>query len=460
MGRALYDARRMQPQAICLLALLGAGALATAQTPPAPGAPPAVSGPQFVGSEEAPRLKGFGEAYSLSEVRIGGKAMTEEEQLVRWQTELAAGRARAGAIAGAFVSYRALTPQDCAQARDLLTKADELGNDQAAWLMAQLTANPTCGAVDRPTLEKWLRKAVVQDYPGSAVDLIHLYADSEVHADQVQKYLYARVAAGYWEATKTAGSREGFDEPALLEMEKTLSAGERSGAEAEAAKILAQMLKRHERFVEVNPVEFAKGDAGAKASFVAFQMDYRHECVWNLKNNCRGAQRLAFVDLTNKNADFSGCRIEMRSKDFVNGSTLSDPLLRQVLVGPGATRRLLLGDVYDQPDKNALSVRCTPVPKLKENALAGRCRAKLQGSIDVERYYPESARNRGLEGSVVVRFWVPPGSELATDGEIATSSGDASLDSAAITTVLSGRFSRDCEYGLSSIRIAFKLQQE
>ena len=59
----------------------------------------------------------------------------------------------------------------------------------------------------------------------------------------------------------------------------------------------------------------------------------------------------------------------------------------------------------------------------------------------------------------MVRFWVPPGSDVATDAEVSSSSGDASLDSAAIATVLSGKFTRDCDYGLSSIRIAFKLQE-
>jgi outer membrane biosynthesis protein TonB len=59
----------------------------------------------------------------------------------------------------------------------------------------------------------------------------------------------------------------------------------------------------------------------------------------------------------------------------------------------------------------------------------------------------------------VVRYWVPPKSDVATDAEIATSSGDASLDDAAIATVRSGKFSCECDYGLSSIRIAFKLQE-
>jgi hypothetical protein len=33
------------------------------------------------------------------------------------------------------------------------------------------------------------------------------------------------------------------------------------------------------------------------------------------------------------------------------------------------------------------------------------------------------------------------------------------LDSAALATVGSGKYTRDCDYGMSSIRIAFKLQE-
>jgi TonB family protein len=446
----------MQSQAIILFALLGASPLAAAQTPPAQGASTAAAGPRFSKSEEAPNLKGFGDAYSLNEIRIGGQAMTEEEQFARWQAELAAGRARAGAIAGAFQAYRALTPADCAAARTTLMRADELGSDQAAWLLAQVAANISCGDVDRAALEKWLKKAVVLDYPGAATDLMRFYGDAEI-PDRVHQYQYARVAAGYWEATKATQPREGFDTQALLEMEKGLTAAERSNAETEAARILAQTLKRHERFVEVSPVEFGRGDAGGKGSFVAYHLDYRHECQWNLANNCRGAQRLVYLDVTNKNTEFLSCKLEMRARDFVTGTPVAEQLSRQVLVGPGATRRLLLGDVYGDPDKKALTAICAPVPKLAANATAGKCRAKLQGSIDVQRFYPADARARGTEGNAVVRYWVPPGADAASDAEIATSSGDDSLDNAAIATVLSGKFTPECDYGLSQIRISFKL---
>jgi len=449
----------MQTQATLLVAFAAMSTVAVAQAPAVPApANPAAAGPSFSLSDEIPNPEGYGDTYSLDEIRFGGKSYTEDEQVTRWQAELAAGRARAGVLVGAYSSYRALTPGDCDIARAALTKADELGSDQAAWQLAQLAGNTTCGTVDRSQLERWLKKAVTLDYPRAAQDLIIFYGNATEPAAKVQQYIYARVAAGYWEANKVTVPREGFDAAALQEMEKTISAADRSRAESEAAAILAAMMKRHQRFGTVQPVEFARGDGGAKTSFVGYTLDYRHECQWNLKNNCRGTQRLAYVEVNNKNPEFVSCKLELRARDFVSGATDAEPARRQVLIGPQATRKLLLTDVNQDPDKKALAATCTTVPKLAANLAAGKCKARLQGSIDVERFYPDAARARGTEGSTVVRYWVPPGASTPTDAEIVTSSGDVSLDDAAIATIRSGKFASDCDYGLSSIRIAFKLQ--
>lgn len=448
----------MQTQALLktLLALVGATSVAAAQTPAAPPANPAAAGPSFTASEEVPSPRGFTDAYLLDEIKLGGDVLNEDEQLTRWQAELGAGRARAGTMLGAYHSYRALTPSDCEAAREPLIKAEQLGSDQAPWQLAKLTGNITCGPVNRAERERWLKQAVVLDYPGAVLELINLNADTTNAAERLNRYLYARVAAGYWESTQVP-ARAPFDAQSLQEMEKALSVAERGRAEGESAAILQQMLKRHERFGVVTPTEFGRGDAGAKGSWVAWQSDYRHECQWNLKSNCRGAQRLVYVDLVNKNTNFLACKIEMRARDFVTGNPVKTPLSREVLIGPGAQRRLLLGDVAGDPDKKALTATCTAMPKLAEDLAAGKCRAKLSGSVDVERFYPESAKTRGIEGSAVVRYYLPPGAESPTDAEIASSSGDIALDDAAIATVRSGKFTHDCEYGLSSIRIAFKL---
>lgn len=450
----------MRTQVILLSALLGALAVSTspvAQNAPAPAPSPASAGPTFNTSDEVPLPNGYADAYSLDEIKVGGAALTEEQQVTRWQAELDAGRARAGVLLGAYRTYRALTATDCEFARQTLTKADDLGSDQAQWVMAKLAATDSCGAIDRAQREQWLKKAVTLDDPRAVLELIALYRDSAEPADRASQYLYARIASGYWDATKSNTPRSGFDAAALQELEAAVPEADRRRADAEATKILQQMLKRHERFTPAKPAEFARGDAGNKASYVAWQADYRHECQWNLKNNCVGAQRLIYVDLTNKNAEFQSCRVELHARDFVTGELATEPFARRVLIGPQATRRLLLGDNHGTPDKKIVSARCSPLPRLLDNHAANRCRAKLLGGVDVQRFYPESARRQNIEGSVVVRFWIPPGSSEATDAEIATSSGNAELDDAAIATVQSGRFSFECDYALSTLKIAFKL---
>jgi TonB family protein len=447
---------------IFLLGVLTA-ASATAQNTPPP-APSGATTPKFDASDEVPETPGYEDAFALYEIKVGGKALSEAEQVTRWLDELKAGRARAGTLVGSHLAYLALTSADCAAARDALTRADELGHDQAPWKLAQLAENTSCGEPDIPVVERWLKKAVTLDCLVAAQHLIDLYSPAGARNDPVQRYVYARVASGYWDAvypndTNTSG-RVGFDAAALQEMEKGLTAADRKRAESEAAQILAQMLKRHERFTPQRPQEFSRGGQNAKSSkgwgFSAFTIDYHHECAWNLAANCRGAQRLAFVDVSNNEPEFMACKAELHAKDFVTRA--SQTLSREVLVGPKVTRRLILGDVYEPQEKSAMAVTCKVVPKLAENAAAGKCRARLQGTIDAQQFYPPSAKRRGIEGDAVVRYWIPAGGDTPVDAEIARSSGYPVLDDAAIDTIRSGRFSSDCDYGFGSIRIAFKLQ--
>jgi TonB family protein len=444
-----------------LLALLAVAAAAAAEAPVSPGAAPT---PQFNTSDEVPELTGSDDAFALYEIRVGGQVLSEADQIKRWQDELKAGRARAGTLAGSHLAYLALNASDCALARDTLLRADELGHDQAALKLAELAENTSCGDPDIAAVERWLKKAVTLDYFVAAQKLMGFYSSSGLHADPVQQYIYARVAAGYWEAvypteTSTSG-KAGFDASALQEMEKSLSANDRKHAETEAAQILAQMLKRHQRFTKVSPQEFSSGGQAAKTSkgygFVAWTSDYHHECAWNLVANCRGAQRLAYVDVNNNESEFMSCKAELRAKDFVTNVVSTLP--REMLIGPKTTRRLILGDVNEQPDKSAMTVVCKVMPKLIENAAAGRCKAKLQGTIDAQQFYPASAQQQGIQGDAVVRFFVAPGGDAPVDAEIARSSGYTSLDEAAIDTIRSGRFTKECDYAISSIRIAFKLQ--
>ena len=138
------------------------------------------------------------------------------------------------------------------------------------------------------------------------------------------------------------------------------------------------MLKRHDRFKPEAPQEFARGGQNAKSSkgwgFAGSTLDYHHECAWNLVANCRGTQRLAFVDVFNNEQEFLGCKADLRAKDFLTGTV--DTLSREVLIGPKVTRRMILGDVNQPPDKSALTVNCKAIPKLVENSAAALSQAR------------------------------------------------------------------------------------
>jgi hypothetical protein len=51
---------------------------------------------------------------------------------------------------------------------------------------------------------------------------------------------------------------------------------------------------------------------------------------------------------------------------------------------------------------------------------ANHAAGKMQGQApvaasNVERFYPDAAQGARTEGSTVVRYWLPPGSDVPTD---------------------------------------------
>lgn len=168
-----------------LVVLLAAATGAAAQVPAtqAPATQTGAATPQFSASDQVPESPGYEDAFSLIEVKLGGKPMTEAEQVSRWLAELKAGRARAGTLVGSHLAYVALTPADCDTARDALQRADELGHDRAARSLADLATNASCGEVDYAVVERWLKKAVTLDYLAAAQRLVALYSPEGRRSD-------------------------------------------------------------------------------------------------------------------------------------------------------------------------------------------------------------------------------------------------------------------------------------
>ena len=154
------------------------------------------------------------------------------------------------------------------------------------------------------------------------------------------------------------------------------------------------------------------------------------------------------------------CKVELRAKDFVTGTPVATAVAREVLIGPKVTRRLMLGDVNDAPDKSCadgeLQGRAEARRRTRRRAsVAPSCRAASTRSSSIRS--PPSGS--GIEGRYRGALLGPHGSAVhpPTPKSRAPAVTPA-LDAAAIATMRSGKFTSDCDYGLGSIRIAFKLQ--
>ena len=185
-------------------------------------------------------------------------------------------------------------------------------------------------------------------------------------------------------------SRAGFNRGRLSGNGKVAAAADRKRAETEATRILTQMLKRHERFTPVQPAGIQPRRPGRRRLHVAgasprSTLDYHHECAWNLVSNCRGAQRLAYVDLSNNEQDFMSCKAELRRRISSPARPPIFPASRSS--GPKATRRLVLGDVYEQPDKSAMTLPARPfrnwprTPRPENAARASKAPSTRSSSI-------------------------------------------------------------------------------
>ena len=173
--------------------------------------------------------------------------------------------------------------------------------------------------------------------------------------------------------------------------------------------------------------------------------------------NCRGAQRLAFVDVSNNEQDFMACKAELRAKDFVTrnggqpfargahrtqGYAPTDPRRRVRAAGQGCDDGELQGHSEARRERRGRQVPRAPRRHHRRAAVLsgvrqarghrGRCRGALLGSAGQRR-----TRRRG--NRALQRL---PGTRRRGDRHDSQRTNSTS----------------DCDYGLGSIRIAFKLQ--
>ncbi len=418
-------------------------------------APPTAAQPIFSRSDPAPGELDFGHESppwpDVADLQSG----TPEANLERWVTQANAGRARAAMITGRYWLERVpQDPQNCAKAIEWLQKADKLGSNEAAGWLGHLYRRFDCPQRDLKTAATWLRKAVPLMTFGAAGDLrdIHAQADAPAH-DPQQAYVYARVAAP--EAEVTGGAAEAQASEAALG--DKLAAGARKSATEESAKLLADIDRRRLTLRAAPREEKLKPQAsgsGWSVNLVAF--DDLRECAANTTGNCKGVRRLAYFDAANRGAEYLRCKLSLDHREFGTGKLATH--MRETLLPPQSTRRMVAGRVGEISGNADLRVECTPVAGLAADVAAGKCKATATGVPSAADFYPPASRRRGDEGRVLLYVFVDQKDGHPALVDLMGSSGFPDLDVAGVRMGTYMAFHTDCDRGYLPIAVAFRLE--
>ena len=296
------------------------------------------------------------------EVKLGGEAMTDAEQVTRWLDELKAGRARAGALVGSHLAYLALTPGGLRRGpRRAHPRRRARAATRPRWQLAQLADNRSCGEVDVAAMERWLKKAVTLDYLAAAQRLIAaVFADGSENRSRAAVRVRARrrriLGSGLSARKATRGSRAGFDVAALQEMEKTLSAGgsqargNRGDADPHADAETARSIQAGAA-AGIQPRR--KGRKGVERLGLRrlhdrlpprVRMEPRRQLPRRAAPRVRRhRQQRKGLHVLQGGIAVQGLRHGRAGQSFA----------RNARSGPTVTRRLVVGDVYEQPDKSS-----------------------------------------------------------------------------------------------------------
>jgi hypothetical protein len=382
-----------------------------------------------------------------------------EANLKRWETQAAAGRARAAALIGRYWLER--VPQDpaanCAKAIDAFQKAAKLGSNEAPAWLGHLYRRLDCPQRDVKLGVEWLRKAVPLATFGTAAELYHLYAaeDTPEH-DATLAYAYGRVAAAGNELTTGELSSEDF----LKNVAAKLDARQLKTANELAGKLLAAIAARRDALTAPPPEEKLKATASGSAAGSNWNLalvgfDDLRECAANTAGNCKGMRRVAFVDAANRSAEYLRCKLTVEQRDFATGTRQS--LDRDTILPPQSTRRLVVGRIGEVANKD-LRAECAPIAGLAANVAAGTCKAVTTGVPSIDDFYPAGSRAREEQGSVRLYAFMDQKEGHPALVELMGSSGYPELDRAGIRMGTYMAFRTDCDQGYLPFVITFKLK--
>jgi len=273
------------------------------------------------------------------------------------------------------------------------------------------------------------------------------------HYDPVLALAYAEVAAANPERW------HGVDEPPVdpAALAAGLTAAQIAGAR-EIADVAREAMRARAAGFSPGLLEetlLARDLAESTVRIVA--IDDLYECARNLIGNCRGAQRLAYVRVSNTSEEYLRCSFEVDTTDGNRNTPTT--LERETLVAPNAMRFLRLGRISGSPAADALRADCAPLRGFAAAVARGTCIAQPAETFDLESVYPKRALDVGMEGRVELYVATNAREGPPMFVEVSRSIAPPLLEAAALDAARGMRYRSDCDAGYRRFAIEFTIVQ-
>jgi len=445
---------------VVLLVSMAAPSLDTfSQTPPAPADPWFLAQDDFSRPDVMPPMAAPSDVYGW--LSLGSPALTNEwvDADLR-AAEVQAGRAQVAALGAWDLTHPLESRQRpaCAEALKMIDRAQELGDVRADYLRGMYYAGE-CGKTARAQAIEPLRRAAERSNAAAASVLSDLYANGPRELrDPVHAYVYGAFAAKCIE-----GSTQTW--PDWIKKPRPVALSRLNATDhARATDLLNELLAKDGAFREQrasrlearNSTIFASEVAAPGWSYVARRVDASGECFDNLLGNCRGAPRWIRVEIRNTHPIHQQCQVHVKWRPFVSRVAIEKQ--RSAWIAPGATRDLSLGLAQGEVLPEDVVVSCAPIEVDAATKQAQTCRAKYIGELRADQFYPPRLERLKIGGVVTLRVLALARGKLATDVEVMKSSGNNEIDQAAVNAARSVPFDAACKYGITMLKLTFKVQ--
>ena len=375
---------------------------------------------------------------------------TGQAGIDRLGKEAEAGRAEAYLMASHYLPPLPDGTEDCARILKFARHAKELGSARADYELGEFYANKHCGGGHDELAVPHFQDAFKRDNVYAALELTKLFdAGPKSVRDPVMAYAYGEYAMQ--RMAKWPEQLPPHMQPKPGELRAKLSKQELKRASS-ALGALDAMTEAHRKKTEGSMSFRIMGTPESESSepgwtFRFFQVDHTGECFDNLTNNCVGVPQLILGQVTNNSSEAIVCELTARLPEFVGDDALDAKY--EMIIAPNAQRTAVMGESQAKiPQSGAFNARCGPIVL----EAATFCDARLAGDGRVD-----SATGTNVSGTASVRALIFTGEKMPADVEIAKTSGNPRLDSAAMREVRKRLFGVKCKgpLALATVSVTF-----